>query len=224
VNQKKEYFPELSLENIKKYCTLIKDYLIDNSIIPNEEIFVFLKKILCGDNLIIKENEKKEKKEGGFVFVLDEVEKSGDIVLNDIVKKEGENKLIYSYKGETKECNLLNGPILFQITYSIYDNYFNDLKFDILNFECKSIMNIIINLFYYLLFFNENNLAKFLIEAITIMKKLEENKQLYKSKNNINNQNNIINDEEKDYENKKDDDNKNNKINNNEDIKIENNN
>ena len=138
--------------------------------------------------MIIKENEKKEKKEGGFVFVLDEVEKSGDIVLNDIVKKEGENKLIYSYKGETKECNLLNGPILFQITYSIYDNYFNDLKFDILNFECKSIMNIIINLFYYLLFFNENNLAKFLIEAITIMKKLEENKQLYKSKNNINNQ------------------------------------
>ena len=233
VNQKKGYFPELTLENIKKYCTLIKDYLIDNSIIPNEEIFVFLKKILCGDNLVIKENEKKEKKDNNFVFVLDEVEKNENIVLDGIVKKEVENELIYNYKGETKECHLLDGPILFQITYSIYDNYFNDLKFDILNFEFESIKNIIINLFYYLLLFKENNLAKFLIEAITIMKKLEEDKKLYKSNNNINNQNNIINEEEKDNENKKDDDNENNKVGgnkedikkeNNEDIKMENNN
>lgn len=176
--------------------------------------------------MIIKENEKKEKKENNFVFVFDEVEKRENLLLDDFVKKKGENKLIFGYEEETEECDLFQSPIVFQLTYFIYDNYFNDLKFDILNFQFQSIMNIVINIIYYLsLLFNENNLAKFLIESIAIMKKLEKDKKLYISNNCINNQNNIINDEEKDNENKKDDDNKNNETNNNnEDIKMETNN
>ena len=31
--------------NVKKYYELIKDFLIDNSILPNEELFIFFKKL-----------------------------------------------------------------------------------------------------------------------------------------------------------------------------------
>ena len=57
INQKKNQFTEFYFENIQEYCTCIKDFLIKNSIIPNEEIFTFLKKVLSDGNLNINNND-----------------------------------------------------------------------------------------------------------------------------------------------------------------------
>jgi hypothetical protein len=197
VNQINGQFPELTLERIKNYCSLVKDYLINNSIIPNEEIFLFLKKVLSGDKLNNEngqeKKEEKENKKSNFVFKLDKDENYVKSIMSGEIKLKGDNKLNFTYKEETKEFNLMNdAPIILQMVYSIYDTYFNYLKFDIIKFESDSLMTIIINLIYYLISYNDNNLAKFLIASIDICKKLEEDKKIYKS-NNINKENNIIN-------------------------------
>ena len=59
VNLKTKYFPSLTFENITKYCEIIKKYLIVHSIIPDREIFLFLKKVLYEKNL--KDNNYNNK-------------------------------------------------------------------------------------------------------------------------------------------------------------------
>ena len=212
VNQENGQFPELTFENIKDYCTIIKEYLINKSIIPNEEILLFLKKILSDDKLIIQNEKKGKNNNNKFIFIPDKknYESISYEIFNGIVIKSGKNKLIFNYKEEKKVIEFFNDcPIILQIIYTMYDNYFNELNFSILNFESEGLSNIIINLIYYLTIFDEGNLSlsSFFVNTIGIFKKLENDKKLYKS-NNINEPNNIIN--------KNDENNKENNIINNE--------
>ena len=55
VNMQNGQFPELVFNNVKKYCQLINAHLMNNKIIPNKEIFLFLKKIL---NMKNQDNNK----------------------------------------------------------------------------------------------------------------------------------------------------------------------
>ena len=45
INQEKKYFPELNFENFCNYYVLIRNNILENSILPNEEIFLFFKKL-----------------------------------------------------------------------------------------------------------------------------------------------------------------------------------
>ena len=106
--------------------------------------------------------------------------------------KKVEKKLIYKYKNEKKESEYFkDAPIIFQLIYAMYDNYFNNLNFSILNFESKDLINIMINIIFGLSNYKEGNLSLFLVNAMDIFKKLESDKKLYKS-NNINEEKNII--------------------------------
>ena len=184
-NQKYYHFKDLTLDNVKKYYETIKKYLIDNSIIPNEEIFVFLKKILYE-----KDNHKKEEDgTNNFIFEYDPtikyVEKIGE---NIITKKDKKNILIFRYKQNKEEYKLLDD--IYDKIYSFFDYHLNEY-FNLNNLQTHSntIFEIIINMIYYIKE-NENedqNMALFLFKSIIILKKFIGDLKKYKTSNNIEN-------------------------------------
>ena len=192
VNQELAQFPDLTFENIKEYCTTIKQYLIANSIVPNEEIFLFLKKVLAEGKLDIKTNEKNK---NIFVFKYEKEEKYENNINEYVVRRDKmkKNTLIFKYKEIKKSCELYDGPpMLYQLIYSYFDNYFTKLNFNIINFGSENIIDIIINLIHYLYGINETFLCVYLLNAIILLKKLQKDLTVYKM-NNINNENNINN-------------------------------
>ena len=61
INKESGQFPQLSFENIKIYCNIIKEYLYKQNIIPNEEIFKFLKIVFKKEKEKNNINLKREK-------------------------------------------------------------------------------------------------------------------------------------------------------------------
>ena len=172
-------FPKLNIENIKNYCHLIKDHLIKNSIIPNEEIFLFLKDILNNKN----DKDQNQNKNGneiitnknfGNKFVFQYI-KEGDMVnsiKNDIVIKEKES-LILTYKEEEIKCNSFDYSTISKIIDSIYSNYFTRINFNIEKFDIKKFIEIIVNMMYLFKYEESNDILCFLLNSIIILKKLE---------------------------------------------------
>ena len=249
INKQNNNFPDLTLENIKNYCSLIKNYLILNSIIPNEEIFLFLEKILSDDQKKIKDIEDTKIKidKNNFVFQYVKKENYEKDIPEDIIVKEN-NQLILTYKGQRKRYELFKDTYLIhQIVYSNYDNYFIGKNFNIVKYESKNNIEQIINIIYYLITKGKKDLACHLFNSIIVLKKLEEDLKSYNLNNNNNNinqneenninnnnninennnngNNNIINNENKNIinENNNINNNENNNINNNENNIINNN-
>ena len=199
INKQNNNFPDLTLKNIKNSCELIKNYIILNSIIPNEEIFLFLEKILSDDQNKIKEIENKKIKidKNNFVFQYlknDNYEKN---IPNNIIVNEN-NQLIFTYKGKRKNYELYKDTYLIhQIIYSYYDNYFIKYNFNITKYENKNIFEQIINIIYYLISKGKKDLACHLLNTFIVLNKLEEDLKsynLYNINNNINQNeaNNIV--------------------------------
>ena len=195
VNQKLGQFPELTFENVKEYCSIIKKYLIANSIVPNEEIFIFLKKVLADGKLDINNNEIDK---NNFVFKY-EKEENYENNINDYTVRiniKEKDKLIFKYKEFKKDCDFYaESHIVYQLIYSFFDNYFTNLNFNIVNFGSENIIDIIINLIHYLFGYKDIITSVYLLNVIILLKKLQKDLTIYKM-NNINNENNKINNED----------------------------
>ena len=195
VNQELGQFPDLTFEHIKEYCSIIKKYLIANSIVPNEEIFIFLKKVLADGKLDINNNEIDK---NNFVFKY-EKEENYENNINDYTVRiniKEKDKLIFKYKEFKKDCDFYaESHIVYQLIYSFFDNYFTNLNFNIVNFGSENIIDIIINLIHYLFGYKDIITSVYLLNVIILLKKLQKDLTIYKM-NNINNENNKINNED----------------------------
>ena len=178
-------FPKLNIENIKNYCHLIKDHLIKNSIIPNEEIFLFLKDILNKKNDQDKNLNKNENEiitnenNNNFVFQYIKEEDMVNSIKNDIVIKEKES-LVLKYKDEEIKCNSFDYSTISKIIDSIYSNYFTRINFNIEKFDIKKFIEIIVNMIYLFKYEESNDILCFLLNSIIILKKLEKDLNSFK--------------------------------------------
>ena len=219
INQETGHFPELILENIKSYYILIKNYLIKTSIIPNKEIFLFLKNILSDEKIPNIEEKKPKKIDEKKYFVFKYVKEenySKDIKIEEIFTKH-KNSFVFSYKSENKYyiisnkmekeeklqlsqeikqgniITLSNPPFLHQMVYSLYDNYYTNLKFNIENINIKDIIEKIIIIFFYLLSDSVKDknirLTNYLLDSIIVLENLENDLKPYKENNIIENNN-----------------------------------
>ena len=181
-NEKKCQFPEISFDNIKNYCQSINIHLMNNKIVPNEEIFLFFKKIFSEQE---KENEEKKEQKimADFAFSPKEDNLEKDIV-NNVVKLEG-NLLIFDYKGIQIKENALNSSIfILQKIYSIHDDYFSNPNFSLENLNFDGLLEIIINVIFNLFSdkFKDIETANYLINLVIIIKDLQKNLNDYKEK------------------------------------------
>ena len=96
INKENDQFPQLSFENIKAYCNIIKEYLCKKNIIPNEEIFKFLKIVF------------KEKKEENNINLKRKKGKLTKINNNNIINKKEDKIEINNIKEDKSEINNIN--------------------------------------------------------------------------------------------------------------------
>ena len=214
INKENNIFPELTLENVKLYCNLIKKFfLLRNTIIPNEEILLFFKKIFSNDNIDIKDNnnsnnniinvkdnennidniindkDEPNNNEPKFIFEYLKEEDYIKKIPSKIIKKN--NKiLIFKYKGIEEKYELLKNNEFFLI----YDYYINILNFNIINFKNDNLIEFIINVLYNYLKLKDEDMACTLLNIIIILKKLKNDLNNYENDiNNKINENNFIN-------------------------------
>ena len=192
INKEKRQYSEFNYQTAKNYCNIIKNYLKDNFILPNEELFFFLKKMLNDNNNINDENrnnlnnENKQNEEDIFILKYDQIEKNVNKIKFNIVEREG-NSLYFNYYGKNEKYSGLSYAQIFQQIYSIYDDYFSRLNFSVVDLEVKTIIELIINLIYYLLLpkFKEDQLILFLYKAIIVLNKLDKDLNDYKENHKI---------------------------------------
>ena len=189
LNQEKYQYCELNYQNVKKYCETVKSFIIEKNILPNEEIFLLLKKIINEYNKYninneereIKDKEYEQNEKNIFIFKYYKVESYVNTIKFDVVEKE-RSLLHFKFKGKAIEYNFLSYEKVFQQVYSIYEDYFFRLNFSVVDLEIKPIIELIVNLIYYLLLpeFNEKNLALLLYKTIIVLKQLENDLNEYK--------------------------------------------
>ena len=178
-NEKNCQFPDLILDNIINYCKLINIHLMNNKIVPNEEIFLFFKKIFN------KKNNKESKKNTSTFFVFKNKEQTLDNNIQKNVVKYEDNLLIFNFKGVQIKKNFLNNAALIQQTiYSIHDNYFSSHIFSLERLKIKELLEIMINLIFNLENekFKDLEVANYLINLVVILKNLMEDLNEYKEK------------------------------------------
>ena len=187
INKKYSVFPELNLENIKNFCEIIKGNLIEKNIIPNEEIFILLKNIINEDINKVKIDYKNiiNNDKNNFVFEYVKEENFVKEIKYELVTKE-ENKLIFKFKGKKIEYDIVPYDLIYHRIYSIYENYYSKLNFNIENLEIDDIIEIIINIFYFLFLpeYMDKSTTLFLFKTVIVLNKLKEDIKIYKENNN----------------------------------------
>ena len=183
-NKGKRHFDELSY-NI---CIKIKDYLNNNSIIKNEDISLILNNILSElkDKQCKCVTKGKDTEEDDFFNKYENLKIKNNIkeINNDIIKNV-ENSLNIEVGGKNIKCNLLSDEFkILEQAYSVFYE-FSKANFDFINIENNKIIEIIINIIYYLLNpqYDDKEEAFSLYENLNIMnifisdiKKNKENK------------------------------------------------
>ena len=212
VNQDVCHFPELTFKNIKSYCEVIQKYLIKNKILPNEEIYIFFQ------NLLLPERNKKEKINkdinindkkitNQFVYEYDKNENYiKNIKDNIIIKKD--QMIYFNYEGEKIKYNFKSYYLIFQQISCYYEDYSVRLNFNIDYFNIHGIIELIINIIYYLIHLEDTDLSIFLLNAIILLENFRIQLYAFRKINkikienilneNINNNNMIIQDKDKD--------------------------
>ena len=206
INVEKNFFPDLNFENLKNYCEIIRDNLIENKILPNEELYVFFEKLKNEAN-----NKKIAPNKNNFIFQYEKDENYVKNIKQDIIVKEN-NFLIFNYQNKRIKYNFLFNPqLMFQTIYSIFENFAENLKFNLETFNYNIINEITINLIYYMLSYKDYKICCNLINMMIALKKWDHDLTIYKrvkierpSGNNDNNSvdNNIENNNDNNIENK----------------------
>ena len=128
---------------MKKYYELIKDFLIDNSILPNEELFIFFKKLKG-----FSTNDKKYTENTNyFVFQYEKDLNNEKNILNWNVRKD-EKDLIFYFRGKSAKYNYLSSQKIFKKIYSMYEDFCTKLKYNLENVDYNILYEIIINIVY----------------------------------------------------------------------------
>ena len=186
-------FPELTFENFKSYCELIKEQLIKNSILPNEEIYKFFLKLLSEDKNKYIKNKVKNKEDQNiinnlFIYKYSKEKVFINEINKDIIVKK-ENNLIFNFKGETIKYKLKSDSLLFLQISLFYEDYFTRLNFNIEYINVNNITEIIINLIYYLFQLDYLDMSCFLLNGIILLKEFKKELDLFRKANKIGNNN-----------------------------------
>ena len=188
LNKKIFQFPEFTSKRSKTYCQFIYAYLKNYLIIPNEELFKFLKKIYAqkdeeeDEKKIIKKKENKDNK--FFVYHNKEEDLNRNLSNDALTMKD--KLIIFNYKGITNNCKLLeNVGDIFQDIFSIYDDYFN-LNFNLESMNFKRLKEVIMNIIYYLHKYKETEIENLLTSIIILLSLLEKEINDFKEKNSVN--------------------------------------
>ena len=142
LNKNKGIFPEIGFEQVKKNYEIILNYLKKNSIIQNEEIFLFFK-----NHFNIQEDKKDnmDNKEE-FCYKYNESEFDNDIYKNLQIS---ENDIILKISNKVKKFKKLQNNdislLLLKELYLYYDEYFSN-NMDIKNLDVNKICEKAINL------------------------------------------------------------------------------
>ena len=226
VNKENGQFPELKFEHIIDYFTMIKDFIEQHSIMPNEEIFLLLKNVLSQNNKKNKNNNYgKNKNNFIFQYINEENNENNDMLRDIITKDKKENKLIYNYKGQTKEYQLfLDYSSIYGMVCSCYNTFIQSNLY-LEKFEKIDILlELIINIIYYLIENRNEKMARYLLNMAIILNKFDLLEYKKKNPNNENNNNKDNNNNNKVNNNYKENYNNNNENNNNNNNNNENNN
>ena len=176
INQEKGYFTDLNLKNFKYYCELIKDNLINLSILPNEEIVLFYRKLKDSDKDINTNTGNN------FVFQYEKTENYLTTIQKDTIIKE-KNLIIFNYKGKVRQYNQLPYDMLYQAMSVIYDSYYSSVNFNIERLNYNSIIEKIINIAFLMNQLEESEIACDLINMMISLEKWENDLNTYNSKN-----------------------------------------
>ena len=93
------------------------------------------------------------------------------------------NLLFLNINGEKIKCYFKSQEIIFQVISMFYEDYYIRLNFDIEYINSRSIIEIIVNIIYYLIQSNDLEISCFLINVILVLKKFQNDLNLYRSKN-----------------------------------------
>ena len=195
-NQDICHFPELTFKNIKNYCELIQGYLIKYSILPNEEIFKFYQDLISSENNKeekikndINNNDKNINKQ--FIYEYDKNENHINNIKADIVTKKGKN-IYFNYKGENIKYNFKSYYLIFQQISCYYEDYSTRLKFNIDYINVNGIVELIINIIFYLIQLEDLDLSIFLLNAIILLKNFRLQLSTFREKNKMKDKNNNV--------------------------------
>jgi hypothetical protein len=196
-NEEKHYFPDLNFQNMSNYCEIIRDNLIENNMLPNEELFLFFQKLKNQTN-----NKKEDPDENNnFVFQYEKDENYMKSIKDDIITREA-NFLVFNFRNKRTKYNFLMEPqLIFQTIYSIFDNYCDNLNFNLELFNYNIINETIINLIYYLIQYKDLKIGCNLVNMIIALRKWDSDLTIYKRVKNerpSNNNDNNINDNNND--------------------------
>ena len=185
VNKKTGQFPNLTFHKVTSLYIIIQNYLKNNSIIPNEEIFVFFEKVFQKENTDEINNENKneinEIKEEHYIYNND-TDEYIETNNNEIVT-EKHNLLIFKRANEIMGCDKIRLDVLYQQTYSLYDYYFSMHNFNIEKLEVDEIINLCINLLFEIKKSNDIIIKNHLFNLIPRLKSLRNELNVFKRKN-----------------------------------------
>ena len=188
VNKEKFHFPELTLQNIASYCELIKGHLIKDSIIPNEEIFNFFKNIRAAEKNKTEDiNNDNINNKNIFIYQYYKEENYINAIKDNKIIILDENMLIFTFNGNKTKYRLIPYNMILKLIFSMYQEYLTIYNFNIEKLDFKHLINIIINIIYYLFCLDEVNTASFLLNGILLLQKFQEDLKIFKEKNNENN-------------------------------------
>ena len=191
-NQEIFHFSELNFENIKNYCDLIRGHLIKNKILPNEEIFKFYQNLSKEEKNFQKSDSKVENiNDNIFNYEYEKEENYINNYKEDIITKDI-NMLIYNYKGDKVRAIFLSYKLIFQQISLYYEDYFVRFNFNMDTINVKGMVEILINLIYYISQYKDLETCCILLNCIIILKQLDDQIKSYRQKikkNNINNNN-----------------------------------
>ena len=182
-NKEKGQFPELTLNNMQNYCETIRNFLIlENSILPNEEIILFFRKVNDAKNKN-KNNNNNFQEENNFVFSYEKEENYVKDVKSDIITKQA-NNLVFKYQGKRIEYNFLNYNLIFEKIYTLYEDYSTNIKYNFENLDYNVIYEVIVNLAFYNIQNKNSKICSILINMIIALRKWENDLTIFKGVKN----------------------------------------
>ena len=157
-NKNNSLFKDLTIENIKKYYDIIKAYLINNNIFPNEEILFLLKRVLIenkndlepNNNNINENNDKKNDINIEEISKIDETAKYLNLGYEIVTKKENSNILILHLSQVKSNYTFFNSEDdIYDHVYSLYKILLeHNFKADVLEERANTIIAIMVNILF----------------------------------------------------------------------------
>ena len=157
-NKNNILFKDLTIENIKQYYNIIKAYLIDNKIFPNEEILFLLKRVLIenkielepNNNNINENNDKKNDINNDEISKIDETANLLKIGYEIVTKEENSNILTLHLSKEKLDYACFNSEDdIYNSVYTLYEILLeHQFKLDVLEERANTIIAIMVNILF----------------------------------------------------------------------------